>query len=369
MSMDLAVVFSPVGGGHKAAALAVAEAAQNRGLSVALIDAFAYAPRVFGDVYVGTHLTGQRVAPAFYGSVYDAANARSPIDPLRRGIDRLALARFERHVRALAPRAIVATHHLPLVVLGRSRRRGRIDAPVLGVVTDYTSHVCWAEAGVDRFCVPCATAQRELEARGIPSANIERTGIPVRPSLDAIAAVENPRANEKLRVLVTSGGFGVGPIRRVIRSFSGARDVHLTIVCGASTALFEQAHADAVAARVETTIVGFERDMPARLAAAHLVIGKAGGLTVSEALTAGRAMIVVGTVPGNETRNEEHVVRGGAGCAASPSDAGRIARTLRDRGEIAAMGARARGLVRRGAADAVVDAALFAGASLRRTAA
>ena len=49
---DLVVIHSPVGGGHKAAALAVAEEARARGLTVAVLDLFEHAPRVFGDAYV-----------------------------------------------------------------------------------------------------------------------------------------------------------------------------------------------------------------------------------------------------------------------------------------------------------------------------
>ena len=37
---------------------------------------------------------------------------------------------------------------------------------------------------------------------------------------------------EPLRVLVTSGGFGVGPIAKVVRSFAGIGGVELTVVCG-----------------------------------------------------------------------------------------------------------------------------------------
>src|SRR5262245_11215193 len=74
--VDLVVVFSPVGGGHKAAAMAVAEAARARGLRVAVLDAFDDAPPLFGDAYVAAHLTGQNVVPDLYGSAYFAADRR-----------------------------------------------------------------------------------------------------------------------------------------------------------------------------------------------------------------------------------------------------------------------------------------------------
>ena len=105
-----------------------------------------------------------------------------------------------------------------------------------------------------------------------------------------------------------------------------------------------------------------QRDMAARITECHVVVGKAGGLTVTETLTAGRAMIVASAVPGNEKINEAFVVNGGAGVAADADEVGAVIDRLRGedgRGAIlTAMALRARRLVPTRAADAVVDAAL-----------
>ncbi len=236
MGTDLVIVFSRVGGGHKAAALATAEAARARGLRVVVLDTFDHAPRWMGDAYVGAHLTGQSAAPDLYGQMYFAANRRGdPLEPLRLGIDNLLFRSLAEHVRALAPRAVIATHHLPLVVLGRSRREGTLEAPVLGVVTDYTAHACWAENGVDAWAVPYGGARAELAAHGVPPARIVQTGIPVGAAFAAIAPLQGRPAT--LRILVTSGGFGHAPILRIVRSFAEVPDVELTIVCGQAAKL------------------------------------------------------------------------------------------------------------------------------------
>ena len=366
MRTDVVVVFSPVGGGHRAAAIAVSEAARARGLRVEMLDAFAYAPRLIGDAYVGAHLTGQSALPNFYGSAYFAANHRDgAFEPLRRGFDHLAFARLTEHVVDLAPRAVVATHHLPLVVLGRARRKGWLRAPLVGVITDYTSHAVWAEEGVDVFAVPCARARRELVQHGVRASDVELTGIPVRAAFGEIAGVRDPARGERLRVLVTCGGFGVGPMRRIVGSFAGVRDVELTVVCGSARGLARDIEEDAARAGVMARVIGFEKDMAARVAEVHLVVGKAGGLTVSETMTAGRPMVIVGAVPGNEKINEELVTAAGAGYAAAAHDVGARVSAMRGAREIAAMGARARALAILGSADRVVALALAHAASVR----
>ncbi len=357
--IDLVVIHCPVGGGHKAAAFAIAEAARARGLTVCVLDAFEHAPRWAGEAYLAAHLAGQNAAPEIYGRMYESANRRDGVlEPLRLEIDNLVFGALAERVRELAPRAIIATHHLPLVVLGRARRERTLDAPVIGVVTDYTSHACWAEHGVDVWAVPCREAALELEAHGAPSGRIVLAGIPVRAAFEHIAPLPIAR-DDVLRVLVTSGGFGAAPITKIVRSFRGIPRVALTVVCGAAHRLEARVARAAREAGVDATVIGFERDMPARMAEAHVVVGKAGGLTVTETLTAGRPMIIAAAVPGNEKANEERVVRAGAGVAALPREVGRAVDALRLQGLLEVMGRRARANVPRGAAGRIVEIAHF----------
>jgi processive 1,2-diacylglycerol beta-glucosyltransferase len=333
------------------------------GLSAEALDLFDLAPRWATRPYLFTHFTGQNRAPELYGKGFHATNARGgALEPVRLKLDQVLFSRLRARVRELAPRAIVATHHLPLVVLGRERRKGRLAAEVTCVVTDYVAHACWVERGVDWFCVPSLHPRNGLVRHGVDPGRVVMTGIPVREGFERAAAVRTPPNGEPLRVLVTSGGFGVGPMVDVVRSFGGVRDVALTVVCGAAEEVEREVRAEVARLGLRAEVVGFERDMPARVAAAHVVVGKAGGLTVTETLTAGRPMVVVGAVPGNEKLNEHFVVGGGAGIAVQPDQAGAAVAAMRQMGVIEAMGARARALVVRGAGRRVVLTALSVGA-------
>jgi processive 1,2-diacylglycerol beta-glucosyltransferase len=357
MNVDLVLVYTPVGGGHKAAALATAEAARARGLSVALVDAFEHAPTWATDAYLAAHFGGQGLAPSVYGYMYDASNTRGATEaPLRRGLDHAVFGGLARVVADLAPRAVVATHHVPLLVLGRARRKGRLAAPLVGVVTDYGAHACWAERGVDAWTVACPRAARDLAGHGVDRRRVRLTGIPVRPAFEACAPAQVPADGEPLRVLVTSGGFGVGPLKHILRSFRGVPGVELTVVCGASASIRAKVEREVERSQLSAEVVGFERDMPSRMAAAHVVVGKAGGLTVSEALTAGRALVLVGAVPGQEKINEAYVAAARAGVAAEPSAVGEVVVGLR--GAVSALGVRGRTAVLSRSADRVVDVAL-----------
>ena len=359
MRGHVVIVYTPVGGGHKAAALALCEAAERRGHSVEVLDLFEWAPAIVGAAYQTAHLRGTSLTPTLYGKGYFAANHRhGALDPIRRSFDHLAFAKLVNRVRVSNPHAVIGTHHLPLVVLGRARELGWLNAPLTGVVTDYTAHACWAEQGVDSFCVAGALAGRELAGHGVADDRIIETGIPVRAEFEEVPLLTAPLPGEPLRVLLTSGTFGVGPTGEVIGSFAGIADLELTVVCGGARGATEQARRAAEGAGVRARIIGFEEDMVARVNEAHIIIGKAGGLTVTETMTAARPMILVGTVPGNELANERLVVEGGAGYAARPKDAGSLANALRNRGALVAMGRNARALVTTHAAERVLDVAM-----------
>ena len=329
-STKILVLHVPAGGGHRAAARAIAEAAASRGIEAEVVDALELTPPWFARAYVSTHLRSTEHTPALYGHGYAALDQRHAlVDGVRGAFDRAVGARLLRHAARTAPAAIISTHFFPLEILGHARRAGTLDVPVVGVVTDYAAHAFWAEPGVDRFCAPAGRAARDLAKHGVPADSIVATGIPIGASFRSVPELRAPAAGEPLRVLVTSGGFGVGPMCEIVRSFAGVPAARLTIVCGDNAGRVAEARRVAVEAGVTAEVVGFERDMSRRMAAAHVIVGKPGGLTVSEALAAGRPMVIVGACPGQEMRNQVWLVEQGAAVASGAASAGQAVAALR----------------------------------------
>jgi UDP-N-acetylglucosamine:LPS N-acetylglucosamine transferase len=79
---------------------------------------------------------------------------------------------------------------------------------------------------------------------------------------------------------------------------------------------------------------------------------------VSEALAAGRPMVLVGACPGQETRNQTWLVEQGAAVAVGAAGAGAAVAALRDEGRLARLAEAARSLAAPRAAGRVVDVAL-----------
>src|SRR5204862_988217 len=106
--------------------------------------------------------------------------------------------------------------------------------------------------------------------------------------------------------------------------------------------------------------VGFTTEMDQYMAAADVLIGKAGGLTTSEALARGLPMVLIEPIPGQEERNADHLLEAGAAirCNNLPAAAWKIAALLNDSARLTRMREAARSLGRPGAAASIAEDAL-----------
>jgi processive 1,2-diacylglycerol beta-glucosyltransferase len=93
------------------------------------------------------------------------------------------------------------------------------------------------------------------------------------------------------------------------------------------------------------------------MAAADLLVGKAGGLTSSEALASGLVLVVVNPIPGQEERNSDHFLEAGAAirCNNLPALAWKIDALLADEARFARMQQAVARLARPHAASDIVS--------------
>ena len=131
------------------------------------------------------------------------------------------------------------------------------------------------------------------------SAKATHTGNPLRPAVFSAAADPFPPLEQggTLRILVTGGSQGARIMSEIVPTAIEQLDpgsrARLSIVQqarGEDEARVRDAYA---AVGVQAEVAAFFPDLPARMAAAHLVIARAGASTVSELATIGRASILV----------------------------------------------------------------------------
>ena len=206
----------------------------------------------------------------------------------------------------------------------------------------------------------------DLEALGVPPTAITVSGIPIDPVFSQPKDSGAMRDKHGLRrdaivILISAGGFGIGQVEEVLASLLQLRhSAEIIAVCGRNEEL--KARVDRLAgdvpaaSRVTLNVVGYTTAMDEYMAASDFVVGKPGGLTMSEALACGKVFVVVNPIPGQEVRNADHLLEEGAAirCNNLPVLAYKSDRLLDESERLKSMRENVRRLVRPRAAYEIV---------------
>ncbi|OGX41701.1 MAG: hypothetical protein A3C53_04880 [Omnitrophica WOR_2 bacterium RIFCSPHIGHO2_02_FULL_68_15] len=286
------------------------------------------------------------------------------VQPLRRRWNLSVASAFRRRLAERPADAVLATHFLPADLCNSLKRAGALAAPLVVVVTDLHPHRFWLAALAEAVVVATPQSASVCLARGIQAARVHIRGIPVG---GAFASAVDPAALRaqlgleagRLTVLVTSGGTTVGRFEELVERLAGLERAHpgrlqLLVICGEAEQIRRRLSALAARSPMPVRVHGFVETMADCMAASDLIVTKAGGLTVSEALSRGKPLIFYHVIPGQEEMNARYVAEHRAGLIAPgpAAAAAAVAGCLSHPERLTAMQRSARSLSRpRAAAD------------------
>jgi processive 1,2-diacylglycerol beta-glucosyltransferase len=329
--MRVLILTASYGSGHNEAARSLAAGFSARGAAVTVVDHFRELVHpLFERASRGLYLALLRRAPVLWGAAYALGDWLPSDSPLALGMTRLGVTRLAAILDELAPDAVVTVHATPAAALSALAAEGRRLPPHTTVVTDFVAHSQWIARGIDRYCVAADEVGHEFVARGIPREQIVVTGVPLRTQFEAVVDPAAARRALQLRaevpvVLVMAGSHGgVGRLPDVVRALGRLpRPVQGVVVTGHDGRL--AARLGRLAVGASTRVLGYVADVRSLMAAADLLVTKAGGMTLAEAMAAELPMLLYGSLPGQEQRNERFASRAGVALAArSPRELQRL---------------------------------------------
>ena len=322
----LLFLIADTGGGHRAAANAVARQMELRAPGrhdIRIVDPFAEAsPKVVART---AELYGPltRRAAWGWGALYHGTNSRAVVA----AIEGSALRLVDRGIRRCAtppPAAIVSFHPLLNHPAVRVARRLRPRPPVMTVITDLVDvHASWACAGVDAVVTPSPGGWDRCRRAGIPADRCYEIGLAVDPSYAKPPPTPEERRHLRERlglspdgfvVLLAGGADGSGGIARRARALAGAGlDIDLAVICGRNNRCTRQLAALTDHRGQPVPVRAFVDNMGDWMRASDLVATKAGPSTIAEAMCCGVPLLLTFYLPGQERGNVEWVVDSGAG--------------------------------------------------------
>lgn len=160
-------------------------------------------------------------------------------------------------------------------------------------------------------------------------AKVVYTGNPVRPEVVACKDVpyERPAADGALRLLVFGGSQGARALSEIVPAavalLPGDMRRRLDIVQQCRPEDLESVRASYNRSGVKAELATFYTDLPARMANAHLVVGRSGAGTVAELMVIGRPAILVPlphALDDNQTPNADALTEAGGGWRVAQRD-------------------------------------------------
>ena len=298
------ILTAGFGEGHNSAALNLQRALKSRTITLCADPCALGAPwvtRQLQNLYrkITTH------APWLWRKIYDSTE-RQDFSKKRLPFMRKPEEKLRELILEFKPDAILSTYPLYPYFIERIFDQGIARVPVFTIVTDSIAiNAAWRKAPTDFWLVTDQHTKDALVQQGLPEHQIIDTGFPVDPHFADLQPVSSEDTLKPLRIL-----YFPTPkkphVRRVSRELleSTGPDSELTIVLGKH---LRKIHCRAKEIEEQypgrVTIKGWSKKVPELLNSHHLVVGKAGGATVHEALAAECPLLIHHLVPGQEEGN------------------------------------------------------------------
>ena len=316
-SRKVQIFYASIGSGHLIAAQSIAEAIRDldSNVEVDLTDIFRNSHKnvVFQEILA---FFPNYVFPDLYtyvwknGSLRWLYNLSCKIGPVQYSI--------RRKVKKFLPDVVVCTHSYPCSVISNWKKK-ELGPILFAVPTDLYIHPYWPSENINAFIAPTKDLKKVLIERGILPEQIYPLGIPVSP--DLFRMKYSRCIGSKVNILVLAGSFRVAPyltIHAIVKELIDYLASHSTLniswqfVFGAAKKM-ENIAREKLDCRNDVAILNFPNNVHQMLATCDLVFTKPGGLTVAEALSLGKPLVLLTSGAGQERANADYVIKSGAG--------------------------------------------------------
>lgn len=349
----IAILTLSFGAGHARAAETIEQALADEA-DIRCLDAIELGSWWFRWLYVYPYWWMIRYWPALWGWLSRRRRAKlhrgtAPVWVFRYGCRELL-----KQLVSFAPDLVISTEVGAAELAALLKRSGRMNVPVMAVLTDFQAEPPWVQREIDLYCVPAEEVKAELMGWGVLPNRVVVTGIPVDPAFALAFEKEEVRQALGLDarrpvVLVMGGGMGPMPMAALVEELQlCGLPIQVLGLTGHDQKL--QTRLETLRGKIALDLVpfGWTNNIPELMAASDLLITKPGGLTLAEALTVGLPMVLTHPIPGPEERHCRRLVEAGVAVEVKTLNElpEKVASLLNDHAELDRMRQRAHELAR-----------------------
>ncbi len=296
--------------GHKSAASAIEKAIRMLAPSAEVkgMNFFRYVAPVTEKVVNTMYMGVIKRMPIIWQVLYDNPRVVRSTSRVRRFVYLQVRKRVDKLIRSFSPDVVIATQAFPCEIVSRYKLEMGASYKVFAVLTDFAPHSFWISPAVDQYIVASPQVKDRLMNKGVEEEKIKVFGIPIDPAFYFSKDPDEIRRRlgfgpEDL-ILVMGGGQGLGPIKEIVSALDELDlEFGIVVVCGNNRRLYKSIDRLRRKARHKLYLFGYVENMDELMTVSKLIVTKAGGLTISEAMAKGLPMVIMNSLPGQEYNN------------------------------------------------------------------
>lgn len=317
------ILTAGFGEGHNSAARGIRDSLSQAapGTEAEIRDIFAETYGPLNELARRVYLSAINRVPSGWASIYSWIDRQ---EEFRRGFRWLypARRRLAELIGQSRPDVVVSVYpaypHLLDHAFGTAN--GSKPKRVVVITDSITVNGIWFRCSADHFVVANSQTRQVLQRAGVTDNSLQVLGFPVSPRFANPALRPLRPLNSPWQILyMVNSGSACAPI--LAKALSELPNTRLTVTVGHEKKLRRAIEAVREGCGQKFHIVGWTNDLPRLLASHHLLISKAGGATVQEAIAAGCPMIINQVVPGQEEGNAQLISETGSGVTALTTEA------------------------------------------------
>lgn len=368
--MKVIILSAATGGGHNTAARALKEYIVNEDPNneVEIVDFIEITSKILSNVVTIGYKDLAMYAPSLFGYVYRQSDKKNTTASTT-GINIIVKLTEDKVVELIEqekPDIIVSVHPFSTNLMSKIKTEGRVNVPVLAVITDFTPHMAYIGENINAYATGSyKTSDKLINKYGVNENIVYTTGLPI---LDKFHNYDEDKksttyeelgfSKDKPTLLIMAGSFGVRDILKIYENISEIDlDFQVIVITGKNKSLyeafqkildkdvtkFETYSLPKILQRIEdsdffrslfiqkgnyekgkkeeylkkktsskpTKLFYFVNNVEDYMHVSDVIITKPGGLTTSEAIACSLPMALFDAIPGQEEANANYLCEKG----------------------------------------------------------
>jgi processive 1,2-diacylglycerol beta-glucosyltransferase len=310
--MSQITIFSAsIGNGHNEASKALKEQFEQQGETVTIIDTFHSIHPLLHKTFLELYLRMIEKTPRLWGRLYRYSEEYSWFLVLDQ-LGTFFCEKLNSIITKQRTSVMISTHPFVTAFLARLKKKKNLTMPLYTVITDLYLHPAYVRPEIDGYFTASPHIDHFAQEHNLSLEQLFCTGIPIKEIPDINIPRWKLRNDLKLQpdektILISGGGLGLGKYEEIIRTLEELQQ-NIQILCMTGTNKELEEKIRQCRSKHRLHIISYTNQFTNYLRASDLVISKAGGLTVSEALACETPILIYQPVPGHEEDNAQFLI-------------------------------------------------------------